>query len=352
VLFAEAGDAIAESLLYEQLAYGCSARGGEQFRRWYERCSRAAALAGDPRARAALLRTDGFHRFYRGTWAEAQDPLRRALTIARETGDFFVECDALYLLARIAVGRGELDEAAAAASSLLAAAGDLAAHRQAEQAHCALARVAARRGDAAAAERHLEEAEAVLAGAGNEREMQEVVLARADIALDGGRWDDAITEAARYRERAERFGDRLEIPVPMLIAGRALLGAGRLEEAAAELDRALKAAEEAGNARVASLAAACGAEAAALRGLAAEAAALLDRARTLGPDPSRMLPDEAAAEAEAAAMVVAAEDRPWTDLRAEAVRAWRTLGVTVWAARAASLQPHPEPAVHGDVGTL
>jgi len=335
-LFASGGDAVGEHLLYEQLAYGCSSRGGEQFDRWFRRCVSSPTLGDEPRARAALLRTDGFQRFYRGAWIEAVEPLSDALGLARESGDFFVECDAAYLLARIAVARGRLDESEALARALAAAADDAAGHRQAEQAHVVLARVAARRGDPVASTRHLESAESLLAVAGNEREQQEVILARADIALDAGRWDEAASEAARYRERAERFGDRLEIPVPLLIAARALLGGDRLDDAALALSEALAAAERVGHGRVGVLAASLAAETAALRGRIEEAESLLAGARAFA-DPSRMMPDEAAAEAEAAAAVAAARGRPASDLRAEAVRGWRSLGVNVWYERAASI---------------
>lgn len=330
-LFAEGGDPVSEHLLYEQLAYGCSARGGEDFDRWFARSRLSPVLAGDARARAALARTAGFSLFYRGTWLDAVAPLTEARDAAREGGDFFVECDATYLLARIAVGRGDLGEAETLARTLVGAGDDAAAHRQVEQGHVVLARVAARRGDAKAAAAHLEQAAALLAGAGNEREEQEVILARADIALDAGEWDDALALAARYRARAERFGDRLEIPTPLLIEGRAHLGAGRLEEAHAALRIAAEAAAAVGHARVRAMASA----------LAVEALALLGRPVAgqvhPGSDPTRMLPDEAAVAAESAAAVAAAVGRPSADLRAEAVRWWRATGETVWADRAAGI---------------
>lgn len=336
-LFAEAGDATGEHLLYEQLAYGCSARGGDEFDRWFDRCSRAPMLAGDARARAALLRTDGFHRFYRGAWLNAAGPLTDALRLARETGDYFVECDAMYLLARIAVARGSLDEAAGFGSALLGVAGDAAAHRQAEQGHVIFARVEARRGNAAAARDHLAQAEALLAGAGNEREQQEIILARADIALDAGQWDAAIEAAAAYRERAERFGDRLEVPVALLIHARAALGQGRNDDAYAAAASALESARAAGNERVAPFAAAVASEAALLAGRGADASRMLAAARDLSVDPARSMPDEQAAEAEAAAVAAAADGRPSADVCAEAARAWRSLGVTVWESRVAAI---------------
>lgn len=330
-LFADGGDIVSEHLLYEQLAYGCSARGGDDFQRWFTRSKDSPVLSGDARARAALARTTGFSLFYRGRWPNAAGPLAEARALARESGDFFVECDAAYVLARIAVARGALDEAETLARFLVEAGDDAAAHRQAEQGHVVLARVAARRGDPDAAADHLERAAALLAVAGNEREEQEVILARADIALDAGDWDEAARLAVRYRQRAERFGDRLEIPTAMLLEGRALLGAGRTGDAAAALHAAAADAAAVGHTRVAAIAGPLAREAETLAGTAPH------DDRSPPGDPIHVLPDEAAVAAEAAAVIAAAAGRPSADLRAEAIRSWRSLGHTVWEHRAATI---------------
>jgi hypothetical protein len=123
-----------------------------------------------------------------------------------------------------------------------------------------------------------------------------------------------------------------------LLVGRALLGAGRPDEAAAELERALASSTAAG-----------------ATGTAALAAAALDQARFLAgpprsdpataapPDPPTGAPDEVEVEAirsETAGLAALARGEAEASAAAfaRAVGRWRQRGLTVWLARALSLQ--------------
>lgn len=332
-LFAQAGNALEEQLLLEDLAFVLCTKGGDEFERWYARSAEATARAGDPRSRAALARTAGYHSFCRGDLTGALPALETAVALARETGDLFVEIDGTFLLARIRLAHGDPDAAEAFGQRLVRAGRSTELRRPEAEGLVVLSRAAMRQGRPDAARDLLHAAEDVLRRAGAEREMDEVRHARALNLVEAGAWDEALAASEAYERSIRRYGDLLDEPDAMLLIARAHLGAGRLDEAIDAFDRAASVGRAVGHHLVPAFADALAAEALALRGDAAAAGARLDLVVV-----DAALPELRAVLAEARGFVARAvgdHDAAGAHLR-EAVNAWRVLGVTVWLARAAA----------------
>lgn len=329
--FAAAGDWHNEHFVYEDLAYAHTTHSTEEFERFYRKSTLLVERAGDRRSRAALLRTQGFHAFYRGRYEDAVEPLTEAVTRARDAGDVFVECDCIFLLARIRLVEGDHAEAQRLGEALVRFGRAQGLRRIEEEGLVVLARVAARSGRSEEAMRSLERAEALLAEIGAEREMVEVTLARAELALESGGWDEAAAGAGRYRDDVVRNGDTIEEPRALLIMGRAALGAGRLDEAVALAEEAGSISPIVGADDVPDVASAVRATALAILGRVDEAA---DALRAAGPPRSH--PEGLAIRSEAEALIafMGGELDRARDLIAAAVEHGKRFGKTVWLARA------------------
>ncbi len=230
-MYAEAGDWRNQHFVFEDLAYVHTTHSDVEFERYVGESVPLVERAGDRRSRAALLRTRGFHGFYRGRFDEAFGPLTEAMTLARDGGDVFVECDCMYLLARIHLERGDVSEAQRLGDALVHFGASQGLRRIEEEGLVVLARIAAREGRAQDADRSLKRARALLEEIGADREMVEVVLAEAQIALERSEWERAFEQAQRYGSEVARYGDVLEESRALLIQARARFGLGAWGEA-------------------------------------------------------------------------------------------------------------------------
>jgi ATP/maltotriose-dependent transcriptional regulator MalT len=340
-LFGVANDAASQDAVVRNIAYLLTPKSGHEFERWQAESERLAAIGGDLRSRFSLLRTKGFRAFYLGDLEPARAWLEQSLAMARDFGDVFVEVDAAFLLARIALAEGDLGLAEELGGSLRRLGQGLGLHRTEEEGLVLHALVAARRGRSEEAADLLGRARAALEKVRAEYEMVEVAHAEAVVALEAGRWDDAIEWSEALGATTLRFDADLEQTRALLIAGRARLGAGRLAEAAEALREASARAGEREQTSLRRAADAALAEALALSGRIDEARAALDAA---GDEPDRY-PEALAMRLEADAIVAAHEDdRDRAQARlAAAVRSWELLGTTIWSARAAQLRSQLAP---------
>jgi predicted ATPase/class 3 adenylate cyclase len=340
-LLEEAGAAREDPKLYEDLAYVHTTRAGPGFERWYAASKALAEAAGDPHSRAALRRTFGYRAYYLGDLDSAIPAFEEAAALGREAGDFALEVDASFGLARIALARGDTERARSLSEFLVRTGRERSAARAEEQGAVVLARISAREGRPQEADAHLDRAESLLRGRGDETEMVEVLQARAVIALERGDWDEAIRHASDLRERCARYGDDLLEPTASLIVARALLGRGPLTEAWEALTEATKKAEQVGERRVVAIALPLRAEILALQGRIGEARAALEPLGHAGA-----LRMRAALALEAPGFVAAAERDAARAVKlfGEAERAWAMIGTTVWHARVlAALDALGEP---------
>jgi len=328
--FGAAGDLASQNRVVRDIAYALTPKGGPDFDRWFRESERLVDVVGDRRSRIALERTRGFRAFYTGDWERAVAPLEEALSMARDSGDVFVEVDATFLLARVALAEGNRERARELGVALLRLGRGLGLRRTEEEGRVVHALVAAREGREDEAAEHLARARALLEEIKAEYEMLEVVHAEALIALDGGRWDLAIEKTREWRETVKRFGDDLEQVRATVLTGRARLGAGAFREAADLLDEALHEAD--GHPDTTAIAANALGEALAFLGDA-------DGARRVLVGTSERFPEQVALFHEASGLVAAREgdtERAGAEMAA-AVEAWQRLGRTVWADRAETL---------------
>ena len=96
-LFVEAGDRWGRVIAAQDLAYMLSTIGGEEFHHWYREAKKLVEGEGDLRARAALLRTLGYYRYYCGEHEDAIAIMREARPITIEGGDRYAEADTLLI---------------------------------------------------------------------------------------------------------------------------------------------------------------------------------------------------------------------------------------------------------------
>jgi tetratricopeptide (TPR) repeat protein len=230
-MYAEAGDWRNQHFVYEDLAYAHTTHSHAEFERFLRADEPLVERSGDRRSRAALLRTRGFHAFYRGRFDEAVEPLAQAMALARDAGDVFVECDCMYVLARIHLLRDEIEEARRLGEALVRFGASQRLRRTEEEGLVVLARIAEREGRRADADRALARSRALLEEIGAERELVEVVLAEAQIALERAEWERAFTAAHRYGVEVARSGDVLEESRALLLQARGRFGAGAHEDA-------------------------------------------------------------------------------------------------------------------------
>jgi class 3 adenylate cyclase/tetratricopeptide (TPR) repeat protein len=330
-LFDRAGDRWGRAVAAQDLAYMLTIVGGEEFHHWYRQGRRLVEGESDLRSRAALLRTWGYFSHYRGEHREAIRAMREARPVAVEAGDRYVEADTFLIEAMAASLVGSPSDAGRLADGVVRLGRSIGSPRIAGLGLAAGARADLRQGNPSRAGRQLSAARRTLLTGGSHNEMLEVDFVDAGIHLDRGAWRRVAGPAGRGAAGARDSGWVLYESMGPLLVGRALLGAGRPEEAAAELERALASATAAGAA-----------------GTAALAGAALEQAQVLAGHP-RTDPPTASPPSEVEAEAIRSETGGLAALTAgeageaaaaftRAVDHWRRLGLTVWLARALSLQ--------------
>ena len=329
-LFDRAGDRWGRAVAAQDLAYFLTTVGGEEFHHWHGEARRLVEGESDLRSRAAVLRTWGFFSYYCGAYREAIRSMREARPVAVEAGHRYAEVDTYLIEAMAASLTASPSEAGRLAAEVVRMGTAVGSVRIAGLGLAAGARACLRAGDPARATRQLSAARRTLQRSGARMEILEVDLVDAGIQLDRGSWQRVAGPAGRGAAGIRASGWALYGSMEPLLVGRALLGVGRFDKAAGELERAAESAQTAGAA-----------------GTFALAAAALDQTLIMGGrPPSGLLPAGAseieveAIVAESDGLVALSEGRSEAAAAAFAlaVQRWQQLGLTVWLARARSLQ--------------
>jgi tetratricopeptide (TPR) repeat protein len=326
-LFTSAGERREAAMVAQALAYLLTVDGGPEFRDRYDEARRLAEEEGDLHARAGLLRAWGYYASYRGEYDEALRALREARPLARQAGDRWVEVDTTLLEAQVSSVVGDPSHAAKLAEEIMAVARHVGARRLLAMGLLASVRPMVRLGRPGLAAARLRRARTILAELRVTTGMTEVELVRVSADLDRGSWSRVIRSAPAMEALAEKDQARLFFAHGPTLAGRAHLGAGRAREAVEELRRAVTVAHDTDATGLADLAEAALAQALLLSGSrpsSTKAVRSSTNPEVLGlrfenrglADLARGHPDRADAAFESA------------------VRAWESLGSTVWLARA------------------
>jgi class 3 adenylate cyclase/tetratricopeptide (TPR) repeat protein len=330
-LFDRAGDRWGRAVAAHDLAYLLTTVGGGEFHHWLQQARRLGEGENDLRSRAAILRTWGFFRYYCGAYRDSIRVMREARPIAVEAGHRYAEADTLLIEAMAASVIEAPTEAGRLAGEVVRLGRAVGSVRITGLGLAAGARAFLRAGDPSRATRQLTAARQTLQRRGSPSELLEVDFVEAGIQLDRGNWQRVAGPAGRGASEVLASGWTLYEPLGPLLVGRALLGAGNLHEAARELERAVESAQGVG-----------------AGGTCALAAAALDQALIMARrPPGRLQPDEGMTEIEVEAIVAESDGLvalsegstgEATAAFAAAVERWRQLGLTVWLARALSLQ--------------
>ncbi|MEU4351104.1 BTAD domain-containing putative transcriptional regulator [Streptomyces sp. NPDC023838] len=163
---------------------------------------------------------------------EALDRLTDALAVHREIGDRGGEAETLRALADWHLDQDDLAAALDLAAAAASLADDIGGTRLSSAALQSLARVHARRGDPAEAERAYDRAQAQAELAAARHTQATILLGRAEVRLLSGRLADAETHAQSALTRARTEGYRIIEGQALTILGRTDLARGRADEAA------------------------------------------------------------------------------------------------------------------------
>jgi len=237
--FVRAKDRWGRAVVAQDLAFLLTLSGGREYEKWLGVARELAEDEGDLRAAADLLRTQGYHASYRGSFAEAQRTMAEARPLAAEAGDRYAEADTLMIGALASTAAGSPQDAETKASEALALAAELGSVRVRVGALHAAARAALRRGDRSRATARLRAAAQAVRRHRITTMTGETAMIEAWVALDRGAWDAVAPAARRLANQARANGWRLWEPVAPLFVGRAQLGAGRASRAIASLEKAV-----------------------------------------------------------------------------------------------------------------
>jgi tetratricopeptide (TPR) repeat protein len=327
-LFIAAGDRWGQAIAAQDLAYMLSTIGGEEFHHRYREAKQLVEGEGDLRSRAGLLRTLGYFRYYCGEHADAIAIMREARPIAIAAGDRYAEADSLLIEALAASAACPPKEAERASEDVVEFGREIHSARVQALGKAAGARAALRSGDPRGAARRMASCRRALER-GARTEMLEADLLAAEMLLERGAWTRVREPAEAGATAARASGEHLIEPVGALLIGRASLGSGDPAGAVGSLAEAVALARNAGATGTLSVA----------RG-AYDQAVLLSGRR---PRPRRSLGSGIVFEA------IEAENHGLASMQAdgneeavasfrEAIELWRSLGWTVWLARALAMQ--------------
>jgi ATP/maltotriose-dependent transcriptional regulator MalT len=326
--FVRARDRWGRAIAAQDLAFLLTPSGGPEYRKWLSVARGLAEDEGDLRAAADLLRTQGYHAAYRGSFAEAVRTMNEARPLAAEAGDRYAEADALMIGALASTAAGSPADAEAKASEALSLAAELGSVRVRVGALHAGARAALRRGDRAGAAARLRAAAQAVRRHRITTMAGDTAMVEAWVAIDRGAWDEVALPARRLASQARTNGWRLWEPLAPLFVGRAHLGGGRPGRAVAPLGKAAELAARVG---------ADGTEALA-RALLAQASILAGRPTAIARGRARE-PEVAAAWAEVRGLsaIVRGDAGRAAERFDEGIGVRAELGASVWLGRAHAL---------------
>jgi serine/threonine protein kinase/tetratricopeptide (TPR) repeat protein len=199
-----AGDAYGIVLSFSELGTYCDLRGDAPSNiRFYESSIQVYERMGNSQGLALSFNNLGVYRRLQGEAALALDAFERALAIHEGTNDRHGGACTLQNLAMLRLALGDLDGAVQQARRALAFAKEIGIGWLMGHSHRLLGKVAAARGDREAAEQDLTRAEGVFRRLGNPRSLGDVLLDRAELALD----QKTPAAALDLIERARKTGD-------------------------------------------------------------------------------------------------------------------------------------------------
>jgi serine/threonine protein kinase/tetratricopeptide (TPR) repeat protein len=242
-----AGDAFGIVLSFSELGTYCDLRGdAEQNVRFYEASIQVYERMGSSQGLALSLNNLGVYHRLRGEAALAVAAFERALAIHEGTNDRHGAAVTLQNLAMLGLTIGDVDSAEQQARRALAFAKEIGIAWLSGHAHRLLGRVAAARGDRETADSELARSEGVFRRLGNPRSLGDVLLDRAEIALDNLDAPGALDRVERARKTGDEEKGEDFLARQRLVQGLAALSSGDAAKAIEHLDAAAGYAEKIG----------------------------------------------------------------------------------------------------------
>lgn len=326
-LLVRAGDEHGRAVIVQDLAYGLTIRGGADFVRWHGEAERLGRDEGDLHSRAMALRSWGYFAHYRGDHAEAVRAMRDARPLAVETGDRYVEADAALIQATSSALTGGIEDAERLSREAFELGRAVGSRRIRAMALLAGARASLRAGRPGVGRQRLRSARRLLQPS-TRLEVVDALATDLGFLLDAGVLRSIPDTDAQLREVVDATGWRLWEPIGPLALGRAQLASGDRKRAVAQLKTAARLSDRVG-----------------APGHGAVARAALDEALLLSARPMLGSAEESGdAETTAIRLEIeglrALEAAPETAAErfSMACDRWRTLGLTMWLARAHAME--------------
>ena len=314
-------------MIVQDLAYGLTIRGGADFVRWHGEAERLGRDEGDLHSRAMALRSWGYFAQYRGDHAEAVRAMRDARPLAVETGDRYVEADAALIQAMSSALTGAVEDAERLSREAFALGRAVGSRRIRAMALLAGARASLRAGRPDVGRQRLRSARRLLQPS-TRLEVVDALATELGFLLDGGVLRSISDTVVQLREVVDATGWRLWEPIGPLALGRAQLASGDRKRAVVQLKAAARLSDRVG-----------------APGHGAVARAALDEALLMsGRSMSGSLEESRDAETTAIRLEIAGlralEAAPDGAAKrfAAACDRWRTLGFTMWLARAHAME--------------
>jgi tetratricopeptide (TPR) repeat protein len=219
-----AGDAYGIVLSFSELGTYCDLRGDtEQNLHFHELSLAVYERMGNTQGTALSLNNLGVYRRLQGEHAVALGLFERSLAIHEGTNDRHGGAVTLQNLALLRLAIGDLEGAEAQARRALTFAREIGVAWLTGHSHRALGRAAFLRGDRDAAEGELTRAEGVFRRLGNPRSLGDVLLDRAEVALERGDHEAALERVERARKTGDEEKGEDFLARQRLIAGTVLL---------------------------------------------------------------------------------------------------------------------------------
>jgi tetratricopeptide (TPR) repeat protein len=223
-----AGDAYGIVLSFNELGTYFDLRGDASLNiRFYETSHAVYERIGHAQGMALSQNNLAVYRRFQGDHALALQGFERALAVLEGTNDRQGGAVALQNLAMLRLSLGDLDGAESQARRALAQARELGIAWMTGHSHRVLGRVASLRGDHDLADRELTRAEGVFRRLGNPRSLGDILLDRAELALDRRDLERTLDLTERARRTGEEEKSEDFLARQRLIAGRTATDHGR-----------------------------------------------------------------------------------------------------------------------------